>query len=238
MKFPWTMLDSAVSGQHNMICWSFLCLYSQILCLLRNSKTCIDLLHLATWESNAKDLQLGLLPYTSHCWFRIGDGYYWVYHIDPIPIAYIGPTWSQIDVNPLLNHGFWGCFMLNMLTVGWFSGSSSRVAPRYDCELDYKRLSAHSANQRQEAQAPQAPQTPQLALENARCPGDVQGIQEPIADVWIHHPMSEILNHILRWSHICVCENIWLFGQLLTWWSRRLKDLKGTVEQLPNTLIV
>lgn len=36
----------------------------------------------------------------------------------------------------------------------------------YDCELDYKRLSAHSANQRQEAQAPQAPQTPQLALEN------------------------------------------------------------------------
>ena len=70
MKFPWTMLDSAVSGQHNMICWSFLCLYSQILCLLRNSKTCIDLLHLATWESNAKDLQLGLLPYTSQYWFR------------------------------------------------------------------------------------------------------------------------------------------------------------------------
>lgn len=86
--------------------------------------------------------------------------------------------------------------MLNMLTFGMIQlGSSSRVAPRYDCELDYKRLSAHSANQRQEAQAPQ---TPQLALENARCPGDVQGIQEPMADVWIHHPMSEVLNHILR----------------------------------------
>ena len=71
--------------------------------------------------------------------------------------------------------------------------------PRYDCELDYKRLSAHSANQRQEAPAaPQAPQSPQLALENARCSGDVQGIQEPMADVRIHHPMSEVLNHILR----------------------------------------